>query len=1078
MAPELENFLVYKSSAGSGKTFTLVKEYLQIILENPDAFRNVLAITFTNKAANEMKERIIRYLKALADPEGYPEPIVEEFLLPEIARLNNLSRQQISLRAALSLRLIMHHYSDFAVSTIDSFFHRVVKTFAYDLNIPLSFEVVVEEQDVLEEVVSLLLGRVGTDSELTQTLVRFTQSKAMDERSWDIEKDMVSFSDVLIRESDMAYIEKIACLEPGQLEQAGKIIWQYITSFEKKLGLTAEYLLNLLDSSGLNESALAGRSRGIVPWLQKLASRNMGKLKIPSAVIKAIEKADWSSSNASIEQKTIIRQLSDKIDQHVLAILNKLETGRAKYLSYKIIYNYIYPMAVLGEMERLLQSYRAENNILLISEFNRRIHRIVSEQPAPFIYERLGEKYHHYMIDEFQDTSILQWHNILPLMENSLAEGNFNLVVGDGKQAIYRFRSGDVRQFEMLPRIMKSDENPLLRSREGALMRNYKLKELRNNFRSAETLVDFNNRLFKCIQQWWMDELMPVYTDVEQEISVRESGYLHLEFINVDEGSSYNEQTQAKVLETIDDLLKKDFRPQDIAVLCRKNRHASQIAGMLLSNGKQVISADSLVLSFSPEVNFLVAWVYYLNNPANEVAMGRILYYLLEKGHLDAECIEHLFLEEELPDKWEDPDGHVSSLQTGFLEILNEKYPALNIDGWLHLDLFHLSCVLIRNFIDQAFPDPYLLFFQDQLIELVKKNQDSLCDAIEWWEDKGRLKSITTPEGLDAIRVMTIHKAKGLEFPVVIFPYADESIQPTKKNTWVNISDENLKGNLPHAYIKISRGTLEGSEFEEVYDEEYSQSAVDLVNVFYVAMTRARDQLYVFTSSPPGSLDPADSIPKMFKRFLMESSLYEESKNIYSFGEPLKKEVKEGERPGIAGSLFPLTDGFSDWKSRLLLRRSVPECWDVEEPGKTYAQGNIVHYILSEIKHTDDIPVTLNKALVEGIFEYEDYVGYQEMIKKITTKNTTAWLFDPSWTVYNEAEIISSDGRIFRPDRLMFRKREAVVVDYKTGRKLRHHHRQIGEYASLLKEMGWEVKKALLVYLGRDIDVVEVLHDN
>ena len=1075
MGPPAKNFVVYKSSAGSGKTFTLVKEYLEIILRHPDSFRNVLAITFTNKAANEMKERILRYLKALADPVSHPDSVVRDFLLPDLARGTGLEPAEIRHRAGVALSLLMHHYSDFAVSTIDSFYHRVVRTFAYDLNIPMTFEVVLEEEEVLKEVVGLLLDRVGTDKDLTRILLRFVQEKTEDEKSWDIEKDLVDFSSVLTREASIPYLERMARLTSAQIEEAGEVIWQRIRSFETRLsGLASELLKTLMDS-GLEEADLAGGSRGLMKWLIKLSAHDFEKLKVPSAVVGALEKGDWHSSKAGPAERARIAALSPGITHQVQTLQQLIEKEKPAYLSLKIIRKYLYPMAVLGAMDRELQNYRQENNILLISEFNRRIHHIVSSQPAPFIYERLGERYRHFMIDEFQDTSVLQWHNVLPLLENSLAEGHMNLVVGDGKQAIYRFRAGDVRQFERLPQLLEPPADTLLKDREGALVRNYELKILKRNFRSSREVVDFNNKLFSRISQWRKEELLPVYSDVVQEMSNHPGGGVRIEFVQAEEeGISYNETVLHKVLQLTDELQEKGFRQKDIAILCRANKNASQIAGMLLAAGKQVVSADSLVLSFSPEVNFLMAWIHYLANPYDEVSRAHILMYLQQRGHFTREATEGFLLDKDVPDRWAPGRERAEYLRRGFNRMMKASFPGYSADELLHLDLFHLTGELERQFIQPHHPDPYLQFFHDQVLELLKKDRQSLPDILRWWEEKGSGLSISTPEGLDAIRVMSIHKSKGLEFPVVIFPYADDTLRATLKNAWVEVTQEPLKEILPVAYVSMT-SALEGSDFQEVYAGEMGQSAVDLVNILYVAMTRARDHLFVLSASPPRETEPADSIPRILKRYLQEEGLWQDDVTTYAFGRPGERTFETKTELPLPDSPQPPAGKFTDWKERVLLRRTAPEFWDVEDPEQAFAFGNKVHYILSGIRHAGDIPLAVEKAVMEGVVDPREQEDVRSILQNLVSRSRTAWLFDSSWEVRNEAEILSPEGNIFRPDRLMFRGDEVVVVDYKTGRRADYHLGQVKHYATLLKETGCKVSGVFIVYLGREIDIVDAL---
>lgn len=1071
-----KNFIVYKSSAGSGKTFTLVKEYLQIILRDPDTFRHVLAITFTNKAANEMKERILKYLKSLADPNTDPDDTVEKYLLPELITNTGLSREGISARASRALKNIMHQYSDFSVSTIDSFFHKVVRTFAHDLNIPLTFEVVIDEDGVLAEVVSLLLDRVGAEADLTRVLVNFIRDKAEDERSWDIEKDLQAFSRVLTRESAIPYVGRVRELEIEDIEKARDALHTFIKSFENSIRSQSEESLKLLAENQLGEADLAGGSRGVVPWLRKFSSGNFDKLDPPKAVAAAMERNEWASSKSGPMEKARLKDLAGKLQEHLAIIIQLLEKDRARYLTSRIIKGYLYPTAVLGALDQEMENYRHDNNVLLISEFNRRIHNIVKEEPVPFIYERLGEKYRHFMVDEFQDTSILQWHNVMPLVENSLAEGKLNLVVGDGKQAIYRFRSGDVKQFERLPHLLEPASDIILQAREGALVRNFGLRVLTSNHRSRENVVGFNNRFFSRASQWLPDEMKAVYADVTQKTSGKPGGLVQLEIIRTeDDGPAYEEITDRKVLERVQELLSRNYHPRDIAVLCRDNRHASQTAAMLLLSGLRVISADSLILSFSPEVNFLVAWLSYLNNPEDDISRAHVIHYLETRGLLDQGSFEAMFLDDRRPDKWKEAEAYSRENNRRFREMISHKFPGIPMDDLPRMDLFHLSGELIRHFIPDRQPDPYLLFFQDQVLEFVRKEHHSLSDFLSWWEEKGASLSIVTPEGLDAIRVMTIHKAKGLEFPVVIYPYAHERLKLTHQQAWVDIPDEGISKWLPFAYIDVS-SSLQGTFLESVYEQEHDQSMVDLLNLTYVALTRARDELYVFTAPPPSDISEPDSLPKMFSRYLVEEELWQEDQTVYAFGSPTdqseRKDLGITEDAGL-----PAVPAFYDWKKRVLIRQSAPESWLAADPEKSFTLGNKVHYILSNIHDEDDLDLALKQSLMEGVLTEEDYAPVSRLVRDVLTDKETAWIFNKEWQVRNEAEIIDGEGRVYRPDRLMFREMEAIVVDYKTGKPSENHMRQVNRYTGLLRDMGYAVQEAVVVYLGEKVHLIRASGD-
>ena len=500
------NFTVYKSSAGSGKTYTLVREYLKLVLTEPHKFRHILAITFTNKAANEMKQRIINSLKEISDFSSFSGSIAVKFMLPELEKETGLDRNSISENAGKVLELILHNYSDFAICTIDSFVHRIIRSFAFDLHLPLNFEVEVDTDDLIAKVIDILISNVGTDEKLTRMLINFTQSKTDDEKSWHIENDLTEIAKILTKEDGQIHIEKLKKLNLDDFSQINRQVNTIIRRFENTLTDYAKDADNLIKSKGIPHQAFYRGSSGICKYFEYLVNKRFDKVLPNSYVIKTIEEDKWYSGKANTNEKAAIDEIKENIRLAYERITEYIDKHYPKYVILNEIRKNLYPVAVLNEIEKVMDDYKSENNIVLISEFNKRIADIVLSEPVPFIYERLGEKYKHFLIDEFQDTSVLQWLNLLPLIDNSLSEGNFNMVVGDGKQAIYRWRSGEVEQFAKLPKIYKKKDDPVLIQREQSLERNYQPEVLEHNYRSKAEIVNFNNDFFAEISEILKEE--------------------------------------------------------------------------------------------------------------------------------------------------------------------------------------------------------------------------------------------------------------------------------------------------------------------------------------------------------------------------------------------------------------------------------------------------------------------------------------------------------------------------------------------------------------------------------------------
>ncbi len=774
-----KSFVVYKSSAGSGKTFTLVKEYLKIALVNPSNFRHILAITFTNKAANEMKERIISSLKEIADFEVFSDSIAVQYMLPDIIKETKVEKTKIVENAGIVLSKILHEYSDFAVNTIDSFVHRIIRSFAFDLHLPLNFEVELDADDLIENVIDILISKVGTDQELTKTLLNFTQAKTDQERSWNIEYDLQEIAAMLLKEEGQIHIEKLKKLSLNDFADIHKHVNKHVSEFEGILSKLGQEAMDLINSKRIPHQAFYRGNTGISKYFEYLATGRFDKIQPNSYVQTTLGEDKWVAGKTSDEDIASINEIKDKLIHFFQKIDEIIEREYERYVVLNEIRKNLYQIAVLNEIEKVMDEHKSENDILLISEFNKRISDIVLNESIPFIYERVGEKYHHFLVDEFQDTSILQWQNLLPLIDNSLAGGNFNMVVGDGKQAIYRWRSGEVEQFASLPNIYKRSDDPIQIQREQSLIRNYGKENLNHNFRSKKEIVDFNNSFFSEISDCLPEEYQQIYQDVKQDpIKGNDGGYIQIDFYDKDtEEQDFDDFNLHKVKETINDLMEDGFRLKDIAILCRNNKNASLIAAELLENKINVISSESLLLVNSPTVRFLIALLYSLLNNKDKISQAEVVSYLIKTNQLSGE----------LPDNLKsfgiEKTKKEQSNEINFYEKLAESNFELNRFALLNLTLTDICEELIRIFKLNHVADPYLQFFLDAVIKLSSDKNQGVNELLEWWEEKRAKLSIVIPEGIDAVQVMTIHKAKGLQFPVVIYPFAKRKAPQNKRQT-------------------------------------------------------------------------------------------------------------------------------------------------------------------------------------------------------------------------------------------------------------------------------------------------------
>ena len=1054
-------FLVYRSSAGSGKTFTLVSEYLKIILERPEDFRHVLAITFTNKAANEMKQRVVHALTNLSGRSTLPAESSMDQLLSLLQGELKMSEQSIRERAGEALDLILHHYSEFAIGTIDSFSHRVIRAFAHDFSLPVSFNVELDSEMLLTTAVGLLLDKAGEDKSLTDLLVRFLETRMDEDKTWNIDKLLVTFAKVLMDEEGQEHINRLRSLTLHDFHRIAEQVHRRIRSFEDAVGKPAQEAVNLIEQAELPYSAFYQGSHGIKRFFEYVAHGRMDKIIPNKYVLTTMEEDKWCSGKITSHQKERLYGIKGRLQDLFQEIHTLTEHGKESWTLYKLLAGSIYPIAVLNEIDAVMDGFKRQNNIVHISEFNRRIAGIVMNEPVPFIFERLGERYHHILIDEFQDTSRLQWMNLVPLVENSLAGGYFNLIVGDGKQAIYRWRNGDVEQFTSLPALPGSDSHPLLRQREQVLKQHFREADLNCNYRSGAEIVDFNNRFFHWLTGMLDPSIRMVYRGVVQEPGpLNPGGYIRIEFLD-DTGGEMNsdETTFGRIVEIIESLREDEYALKDIAILCRTNPEAGRIARQLILSEYPVVSSESLLLSYSPEVNFLMNFIRFLYDSCDTVILASLARYLYQGGKVRSGSLHDLF------------NGIAGSTHPveHLFRILDIRDPSVDQESLLSLPLYDLCEELIRCFMTNRF-DPYIQFFLDAVLQFTNQETHNTFDFIQWWDEHKKNLSIVAPEGLNSIRIMTIHKAKGLQFPVVIYPFATGIRRLTRESIWVDL--EPCEGlNLNTAYLRTG-AAMEQTIYRDKMQEEKNKSLLDMVNLLYVTMTRPENRLYILTKSPSKKPEELKSLQDLFAGYLQSTGMWMDGQAIYEFG---KQGIKRSSQRSSCVAAMPLPAPTSSaWRNRVRIKPKAPELWQVVDPEKETESGTAIHNILCRIRIPSDLDSALEQAILSGLLDHDKQDLIRRIMMKVFTHPALAKYYSNDVLIKNEPEILKTDGTMYRPDRVVFDGDEIVLIEYKTGKKKDWHFRQIGRYREALSEMGYQNIKKFLIYLKKEPEVVTV----
>jgi ATP-dependent helicase/nuclease subunit A len=844
---------IYKSSAGSGKTFTLVREYLRLALAGDLAkYKHILAITFTNKAANEMKERIISALRSMATIDRGNNDMFNEL----IAALG-ITPQALQQRAEYLLQDILHNYSDLSVSTIDSFVHRLIRSFAYDLHISSGFEIEMDSQMLLTKAVEKLLDSAKEDeaSQVTKALIDFAENNLVEGKGWNLEYALINFSKELFNEDSYKYVEKLSAFELDDFIKARDNLYAVKVNFEAKIKAAATQAYHLIESMGLDESHFFQTRSSIYKYFANICADCAGaKLEPNSYVNKTITEDKWASGKISDADKARLLSVKGDLTQYYHEIQAVRKEGEAPYVLAKLLLKNIYSFMLLTEIKRMLDEYKTENNVLHISEFQERISHIVNEQDAPIIYERIGDWYDCILIDEFQDTSVLQWRNLLPLIENSQMKVEDSLIVGDGKQAIYRFRGGEVEQFAALPLVYKSDDNFMLQAREVAIM-NYGTEELAlaKNYRSRKEIIDFNNSFYEVISAQPEFAHGHIYKGHAQEQGDEMGeGYVSIDFLECTDEAPYIEALCHHVEALVQQVRDKGYGWSDIAILTRTNDVGSDIASFLMQQGVPVVSSESLLIGRSHEVRAIISFLHYIADKDNLIRRTEVLYY----------CA---------PQKVTDDGSEVfTNLRGDYLSF--EQYISSLTGVSFHSDelvqnrLPELIQSLIRRFDLLNKDDSFIQFFMDEVLEYSVKYGNRINEFLDWWEINKSKKSIIYPESMDAVRVLTIHRAKGLQYPVVILPDADFKLRNTKRYLWSEM-EEDFVGNVSVFPLPV-QAELENTAYGALYKKEMADSLLDMVNLLYVATTRPEERLYLISQKPANEPEKLNSVTALLVRYL------------------------------------------------------------------------------------------------------------------------------------------------------------------------------------------------------------------
>lgn len=1019
---------IYRSSAGSGKTFTLAKAFLKLVLLDPSRYNKILAITFTNKAKDEMKSRIIAYLSSLAADEqsDMRAAILSDFNNEGIERIEDV----VTKRAQLVLNKLLHDYSRFHVSTIDHFFTRLIRHLAKELKLNTGYELDIDSTTALAESIDLLFR--SADKKLLRWLNDFALEQIENEKSWDVRQNIADLGRKLFHESYLD-IEQSLRENSDALPDLINANQQIVRNFKKTLLNAAEQGVNAAQSQNLTKADF--KSGMPLNYMEKVVAGGQDINTPPSnTFLNALTLDSWHTQKC--QRVDYIQKAREAGMEEAHATIVELYEGNRfkEYLEATAILRFIHSYGILSSLAKSVQQYRSEKNLMFISDSAFVLHDIIKESEIPFIYERMGSEIEFILIDEFQDTSAYQWKSLLPFFSSVIADGGQVYVVGDVKQSIYGWRGGDLNLLlHQVGNDLQIDDSGIIK--------------LQKNYRSGANIIRFNNSFFKVAASilpghHGLEEYKPefelAYEDVDQETNKSFDGLVEIQFLVDEKDNKWKDQANAEVKLKIEDAVADGFNLNDILLLTRKTAEATEIANYLLSEGIPTISESALRLTSSENVQLLISALKILESEENYVALAEFNNFLssLNKNH---------------PDSYTD----TSKLPENFTEL--KSRPVYEAVEQLILDLG----LGMKT-------DIYLLRFLDITLRQARAGNSTIRAFLEWWtEQEGRDSqefSLSIPDSEDAVMVLTVHKAKGLEKPVVIIPYADDDMRPKSDIFWAMPLPEKYDswGSLPLFFSS----KLADTAFQQAYNKQYFDTLLESLNLLYVAFTRAGERLYINTKTKGAVNKSAHLIYHVLNNLDFDfNANFTEVSGRFELG---KKEPKQSSSKAENERTETRPLGSSRLTKNLVIDKKGADLFleIASEKSSKVKEGILAHKILSEMARVDDIDVTIDQLVQQGFIEMGEEALLKENINGLFEEIPVMkeW-FSDAYEVINERKIFFGRSTLI-PDRVMLDNREAIIVDYKREVQDPKHHQQVRKYRNVLDRMGYEQISMYLVYVN------------
>lgn len=1049
---------IYRASAGAGKTFALTLEYFKVIFANPYEYKNILAVTFTNKATEEMKSRILKELNKLAQGES---SVYRELLSNQLG----MDIQQLQERAQLLQSLLLHDYGKIAITTIDAFFQRIVKSFARELGIVAGYNIELDSNFVLDKAIDRVMERVRKDRTLRSWIDELISTSIEEGSSWSVHGKLLSLGKELFNESykllDAGLLEKFSNKE--FLADYHRFIMGVIKAYEEELQGIGKEAVRIITDHSLEVSDFAYGRSGAVNYFYKLAAGNFDP---PGSRAQQAADSDKGWYTAKADRKGDIQQLLPRLAPLMARGVEIYNNRYEHYASALAVKKNIYLLGILNDLYSEVRHYCDENGVLLLSDTTQILNSLMEDNETSFIFEKFGNHFKHLMIDEFQDTSTMQWKNFKPLLENSVAQDATTLLVGDVKQSIYRWRNSDwmLLAHDVEQEFAHLGTNNIF---------------LTNNWRSSHEVVTFNNCFFEVSSRLmaaqyrtecpdatqWGEAITGVYGDVEQEPKRELQGYVDVRFMEGDDDASEAEYVMNEVISIVEDIEQRGGEQRNIAVLVRTAKEGASIAdGFMQYNMDHpdhpihFISNDSLYLWSSLYIKFIVGVLVYLVRPDDKINSASISYYFSRYIKRSEESSDTILKASSDPGK-----GNL-------YKELNEQFKAFNT-----LSLYELVERIIEHLKlnDNKLEIPYLVAFQDVVYNYESCNPNNVTQFLEWWENEKGKQVLSTSEQVNAVRILTIHKSKGLEYDHVIVPFCSwkmDSLNPPRR-IWCLNREEGFDA-LEYVPLGYS-SKLANSLYKNSYYEEHLKAYVDNINLLYVALTRAKNELYLRPYKPKkdttGKVDAVNGLLyetiRIFKESeeteLRQMTIDDEMNLTYGIKQIPTKEV--GTQEVLLLDSYPVSDS----ENRLSIRYRYKDYDNPKENGQgAIDEGKVLHMLFKSICYKEDVEMAVRLGVVQGVIAYdkrEEFCG--KMLEYMQQQGVEEW-FSDRYRIINERDIIFPGGERIRPDRVMINaNREVTVLDYKFGiRQSKQYEKQVAYYCKTLRQLGYNQVKGVIWY--------------